>query len=871
MESWHNFLAYHFNGVSAVDLDTSNYTIDSSGDLWIYKISDNTYIKTDIIYMYKKYDIQVLQNEGNLYEFRVYKINEQQRTNLAIIYIEYRINTDELLKRVRNKTGFKCRPLLKNYLHQHFNQQYVTNVIPYKKLIKKLMKPVEYEILEKKPYPNLMNFQNHNVQWMISLEKELSKMDLEYTSHEYLEILSKDGKEMVYYDPKTELFNNKLIENKTFRFYGGALIDEMGCGKTACAVTLCIAKTPKPIDLETYRKEKRLPMSGNRIKSRASLIMVPNHISRQWAGEIEKFNFKKNFKPVIICISDVRDYRKYTYADLINADFVITTYQYLFNQSMNDQLNNMFNYVYGSESNRYSRNKSQLEYEKAARIFIEETCGDFNLLDKSYANLLHFRWNRIILDECQEWMAGRNYHARWYLSQFFDSKFRWCLSGTPFENIDNLQNIIGFLTKNYKESRLLFKNKQAIYHLLSKNVFRRNTISSTIAETPLKNIKIIEKTIWVKFTKQERLIYQSKITGRARETFLRQFCCSPFTPTELDKCKSFDDIIKEMRKNIEQPLIKNKNDLTFYKNHFNQKEMELQNAINLGFSDNIISDLQKEYKTLEKKKNERQDIVDTLESSLKYYDNLNAIMHGDDGIECPICYGIIGEDSENIEESMSMTKCGHIFCTECINETLNSGNNRLCPTCRKSLARDDVYVVSQTATQEIEEDNSEYAQLYRKVGSKIARLILYIRETLKDPENYIILFAEWEHIMNRIGQLLETYGIKTAVCKGNKASREAAIRRFNHTKDHRLIMLSSSYASHGTNLTKANKIVIVNPVGGTKEHREDIEAQAIARSFRLGQTRNLEVVRFVIKDSIEEKMYNETFNTEDTDNIIVVE
>ena len=869
-----NFIGYHFYGCKLEDLDITKFNIDQFGKLFVHYIPENKLITTDIVYRYKRYDLKLLLDEGDLYYYKLNKNNVQGNTNNTLINIDYRLNTDELIKRVRNKTGFKHRPLLKNYLNDLFNRSQIDNGIPYQKLIRKLMKPVEYEIIpkEERKFPNLMSFQNHNVKWMISVENKLSKTDLPYENHFYYEIKSSNQTEKVYYDPRTELFVDREIQQQTFRFYGGALIDEMGCGKTACAVTLCLAKTPKLIDLVKCRENKKLPMSNNKIMSRASLIMVPNHISKQWVDEIEKFNYKKDFKPIIICISDVRDYRRHTYADLINADFVIITYQYLFNQAMNDQLNNMFNYVYGSESNRLNRNRAQIDNEKTARIFIEETCGNFEMLDKPFVNLLHFRWYRIILDECQEWMAGRNYHTRWYLSQFFDSKYRWCLSGTPFENRGNFQNILGFLTKEYALSRRFVANKQVLYHILKQNVFRRNTIQSTIAETPLKDIKIIEKTIWVKFTKQERLIYQSKITGRARETFLRQFCCSPFTPTELDKCKSFDDIMKEMRKNIEEPLNKNRNDLAFYRAHFQQKEMELQNAINLGFSEDIVADLRREHKTLEKKKNERQEIVDTLESSLKYYDNLNAIMQGDDGIECPICYGVIGEDVETQEESMSMTKCGHIFCTECIHETLNSGNNRLCPTCRKPLGRTDVYVVSQTQQpQEVEEDNSEYAQLYRKVGSKIARLIMYVRETLKDPENYIILFAEWEHIMNRIGHLLESYGIKTAVCKGNKASREAAIRRFNHTKDHRLIMLSSSYASHGTNLTKANKIIIVNPVGGTKEHREDIEAQAIARSYRLGQTRNLEVVRFVIKDSIEEKMYNETFNAEDTDNIIVVD
>lgn len=868
MDSWYKFSSCIFYGTKITDLDITNYEITSDGSLYIHNTVLNAMILPDSTINLIRYPLSILANEKKLYD--MYFESNRDNGNDTFLILKYRLNRDELILRVKNRTGFKNRQFLKNNLHNIIGGAFRNTIVPYEKIIKKIINPVKYDIVpkEQRNFPHLMSFQEHNVNWMLSVEKNLSKEDLYYEDHPYLKISSYDKKTQVYYDKVTELFIDERTDPKKFRFCGGALIDEMGCGKTACAITLCLSSTPKQIDLKKIREEKKLPMSDGRIKSRASLIIVPNHISNQWIGEIKKFNFRRNeYTPTIISISSVRDYREYTYADLINADFVIMTYQYLQNQSMVAQLAEAYEYM---NNDKNTKNKSSDLYEKAIRIFVEETSGNFDLLDKKHVNLFHFKWNRIILDECQEWMSSYTFSTKWYLNQFFDSKYKWCLSGTPFEAKSNLYTIFGFLTKQYKNSTKLLYNKSVLYHVLSKNIYRRNTVESTMAETPLKDIKIIEKTIWIKFTKQERLIYQSKIAGKARETFLRQFCCSPFTPMELDKCKTFGDIMNEMKKNLEEPLKRNIQDHHYYVKTLGKNQVDLQNAIARRVSPNIISDLERECKKLEKKRNATQESISTLESSLKYYDNLKDIMSGEVEIECPICYGNIEEDNE---DSMSMTKCGHVFCTECINETLNSGNNRLCPTCRNPLGCNDVYVVSQSNPdqQQPEEDNSEYAQLYKKVGSKIARLIMYIKETLKDPSNNIILFAEWEDVMFRIGNLLQSYGIKTAVCKGNKYSREAAIKRFNTMSDHRIIMLSSAYASHGTNLTKANKIIIVNPVGGTKKHREDIEAQAVARSYRLGQTRNLEVIRFVIKDSIEEKMYNETFNEEDNENIIVVE
>ena len=71
-------------------------------------------------------------------------------------------------------------------------------------------------------------------------------------------------------------------------------------------------------------------------------------------------------------------------------------------------------------------------------------------------------------------------------------------------------------------------------------------------------------------------------------------------------------------------------------------------------------------------------------------------------------------------------------------------------------------------------------------------------------------------------------------------------------------MLSSENAASGINLTKASTIIMIDPVYGKYQYRKDIEDQAIARAHRIGQKNDITVVRFIIKDTIEEEIYNET-------------
>ena len=93
-------------------------------------------------------------------------------------------------------------------------------------------------------------------------------------------------------------------------------------------------------------------------------------------------------------------------------------------------------------------------------------------------------------------------------------------------------------------------------------------------------------------------------------------------------------------------------------------------------------------------------------------------------------------------------------------------------------------------------------------------------------------------------------GIDNVFCSGNVYQRDKIIRQFDNI-DIKVIMLSSENAASGTNLTKASEIILLDQYMEQKETRINIENQAIGRIHRIGQTNNIKVTRFIIKDSIE--------------------
>ena len=79
--------------------------------------------------------------------------------------------------------------------------------------------------------------------------------------------------------------------------------------------------------------------------------------------------------------------------------------------------------------------------------------------------------------------------------------------------------------------------------------------------------------------------------------------------------------------------------------------------------------------------------------------------------------------------------------------------------------------------------------------------------------------------------------------------RNEMVRRFQEYPEDKVLILSLKAAGTGLNLTAASQVIHYdlwwNPA---------IEAQATDRAFRIGQTRNVQVHRFITKGTFEEKI-----------------
>jgi len=217
----------------------------------------------------------------------------------------------------------------------------------------------------------------------------------------------------------------------------------------------------------------------------------------------------------------------------------------------------------------------------------------------------------------------------------------------------------------------------------------------------------------------------------------------------------------------------------------------------------------------------------------------------DEADKCGVCCGVI------TSYDLGVTKCGHIYCFNCVKPYIDKNNK--CPTCNKGVKPSEIYRITKATKEEKKDANfKDKINLINKIGTKLANLIFFLKKT----NEHTIIFSQWDDLLKVIGEVLDEHGIKNIFCRGNVWQRDKAIREFNTNDKIKVIMLSSDGAASGTNLTRAKKVILVDPVYGTYEQRRNVEWQAIGRAYRMGQTANVEVVRFIIRSSIEEEIYN---------------
>lgn len=132
---------------------------------------------------------------------------------------------------------------------------------------------------------------------------------------------------------------------------------------------------------------------------------------------------------------------------------------------------------------------------------------------------------------------------------------------------------------------------------------------------------------------------------------------------------------------------------------------------------------------------------------------------------------------------------------------------------------------------------------------KITELVKSLTEHTGNHKS--LVFSQFLGMLDLIRDELGKLGIPYVYFDGgtSSAEREKAIQEFQNNEECRVFLISLKAGGVGLNLTAADYVYIVDPWWNPA-----VEQQAIDRTHRIGQTKNIFAYRMICKDTIEEKI-----------------
>jgi len=140
----------------------------------------------------------------------------------------------------------------------------------------------------------------------------------------------------------------------------------------------------------------------------------------------------------------------------------------------------------------------------------------------------------------------------------------------------------------------------------------------------------------------------------------------------------------------------------------------------------------------------------------------------------------------------------------------------------------------------------------QKITSSIkTEIVVEMLKSLMAEGHKVLLFSQFTSMLDILIKQLKDAGIPTMVLTGKTShkQRKALIKEFQENNTPCVFLLSLKAGGTGLNLTAANYVIHYDPWWNPA-----VELQATDRAHRIGQKNSVNVYKFLVKDTIEEKI-----------------
>ena len=133
-------------------------------------------------------------------------------------------------------------------------------------------------------------------------------------------------------------------------------------------------------------------------------------------------------------------------------------------------------------------------------------------------------------------------------------------------------------------------------------------------------------------------------------------------------------------------------------------------------------------------------------------------------------------------------------------------------------------------------------------AAKLEELLERVEE-LQAEGHQVLVFSQFVQMLHLIRDRLKAAGIGHLVLTGRTENRDALVAQFQTDRSRTVFLLSLKAAGFGLNLTAASYVILYDPWWNPA-----VEAQAIDRAHRIGQSAPVNAYRFITRGTVEEKI-----------------
>ena len=139
---------------------------------------------------------------------------------------------------------------------------------------------------------------------------------------------------------------------------------------------------------------------------------------------------------------------------------------------------------------------------------------------------------------------------------------------------------------------------------------------------------------------------------------------------------------------------------------------------------------------------------------------------------------------------------------------------------------------------------------YSKTPPKLDEIVKQTLEIL-EVGNSVLIFTQFLKTQDRLEKLFEQYKVKSlSICGAtSKEKRILILKEFNESPKAQVLIMTLKTGGVGLNLTKASFVFHVDPWWNPA-----VENQASDRAHRLGQTQKVTIYKYIMQNSLEEKI-----------------